>query len=132
MTFRYLLAWLPMIVIGIGNGFLRELTYGRDLSQLGAHQVSTVIALLFFGLYIWGVARLWRFRSARQALAVGLVWLLLTVAFEFGFGHWIAGHSWHRLLHDYDLSAGRLWVMIPIWIAIAPWIFYRLHGRSRK
>ena len=32
--------------------------------------------------------------------------------FELGFGHWVAGHPWSRLLADYDLLAGRIWVLV--------------------
>jgi len=41
-------------------------------------------------------------------ITIGLVWLAMTVAFEFLFGDYVAGHSWDRLLHDYNLFAGRL------------------------
>jgi hypothetical protein len=126
MVLRYLLAWIPMVVIAVANGILRESIYGAGLSELSAHQISTVILLVLFGLYIWGLGRLWRFSSDRQAITVGLCWLLLTVAFEFGFGHWIAGHAWPRLLHDYNLAAGRLWPLVLLWVGLAPWIFHRL------
>jgi hypothetical protein len=131
MKMKYWLAWLPMVFIAIANGILRESTYGRHLSELRARQISTVILLVLFGLYIWGISRLWRFSSARQALTVGLVWLLLTVAFEFGFGLWIAGHPWHKLLHDYNLAAGRLWMLVLGWVAIGPWFFYRPQHRGQ-
>ncbi|MGA7982466.1 MAG: hypothetical protein WCA32_19870, partial [Chromatiaceae bacterium] len=64
--------------------------------------------------------------SAGQAWAVGLAWLALTVAFEFGFGHYVAGHPWASLLADYDLTSGKLWALILVWIAVAPYLFYRL------
>jgi hypothetical protein len=57
---------------------------------------------------------------------IGLTWLALTVAFEFLFGHYVAGHSWRALLNDYDLLAGRLWVLVLAWLALAPYLFYRL------
>ena len=38
------------------------------------------------------------------------LWLGMTLAFEFLFGHYIAGKSWSLLLADYNLAAGRLWV----------------------
>ena len=132
MTFRYLAAWIAMIGIGIANGVLRELTYGAYLPENVAHQVSTVIALVLFGVYIWWISRIWNFNSGRQALTVGVVWLLMTVAFEFGFGHWVAGHTWNELLYDYNLAAGRLWVLVPLWIATAPWVFCRLRQRARN
>jgi hypothetical protein len=58
-------------------------------------------------------------------LLAGLLWLVLTLVFEFGFGRW-RGKSWEQLLADYDLAKGRLWVLIPVFTSLAPYIFYRL------
>jgi hypothetical protein len=30
------------------------------------------------------------------------------------------------LLADYDLTTGRLWVLIPVWVTVAPYLFYRV------
>ena len=125
MIVRYILAWIPMIFIGIINGILREVTYGKYLTELRAHQVSTIIGVLLFGCYIWTLTRLWGFESLQQALIIGFIWLGLTIVFEFTFGHYVAGHSWSRLLSDYNVLAGRVWIVVLIWIAIAPLLFYR-------
>jgi hypothetical protein len=50
----------------------------------------------------------------------------MTVAFEFGFGHYVAGHSWSLLLADYNLLAGRVWSLFLIWITIVPYVTWRL------
>jgi hypothetical protein len=123
---KYVLAWIPMVVIAIANGAVREGWYGKRLGELRAHQVSTLSAMLLFGVYIWVLIRLWRPESGGQALTIGLIWLGLTLAFEFLFGHFVAGHPWTRLIHDYNLLAGRVWVAIPIWVTVAPYLFYRL------
>lgn len=83
---RYILAWMPMIFIGIINGTIREFTYGKYLSELRAHQVSTLTGVLLFSLYIWAVIHFWSFESPKQALVIGCIWLGLTIAFEFLFG----------------------------------------------
>jgi len=115
-----------MVPIAIANGVLRESCYGRHLSELAAHQVSSLLAIGLFGVYIWALVRRWRPESGKQAIAIGLLWLGMTMAFEFPFGHYVAGHSWVRLLHDYDLLAGRLWSLVLAWIALAPYVFFRL------
>lgn len=125
MILRYLLAWVPMVLIGIANGILREMTYGKHFSELRSHQISTVIGILLFGFYIGTLAYFWNFQSSQQAFLVGGIWLFLTIAFEFIFGHFIARHSWSRLLSDYNLLAGRVWSLVLIWIAVAPFLFYR-------
>ncbi|MDV2993300.1 MAG: hypothetical protein N4J56_002954 [Chroococcidiopsis sp. SAG 2025] len=125
MILRYILAWIPMVFIGIINGVIRQVTYGKYFSELRAHQVSSASGVLLLGLYIWTIAHLWGFDSPKQAIAVGLLWLGLTVIFEFTFGHFVAGHSWSKLLSDYNILAGRIWLVVLIWVAIAPWLFSR-------
>jgi hypothetical protein len=124
MIARYIVAWIPMIFIAIANGALREFTYGKHLSELRAHQVSTLTGILFFGVYIWALTRIWRLESAAQAIIIGIIWVGLTVAFEFISGHYVVGNPWSRLLRDYNIFAGRVWIFVPIWVGIAPWLFY--------
>jgi len=126
MILRYLLAWLPMVLIAILNGVLRQAWYAKYMSELRAHQLSTLTGILLFGIYIWSLTRLWKLESSGQALAIGFIWLGLTVVFEFTFGHFVAGHPWRRLLQDYDLLTGRVWVLVLIWVTLAPYLFYRL------
>ncbi|NJR62243.1 MAG: hypothetical protein HC769_27535 [Cyanobacteria bacterium CRU_2_1] len=125
MILRYVLAWIPMVFIGIINGAIREATYGKPLSELRAHQVSTMIGVLLLGLYIWLITRFWSPESFQQAVLIGMLWLSLTVIFEFFFGHYIVGHSWNHLLRDYNFLAGRVWLLVLIWITVAPLLFYR-------
>lgn len=124
MILRYILAWIPMIFIAIANGIIRELTYQKYLGELRAHQVSTITGVVLLGGYIWAITRLWHPESAAQAIFIGLIWLGLTIAFEFIFGHYVAHHSWSELLRDYNIFAGRLWLLVLLWTATAPLAFY--------
>ncbi len=63
---RYVIAWVPMLLIAIANGALRQLTFGKVMSELRAHQLSTVIGSVLIGLFIWAVVRLWPPASARS------------------------------------------------------------------
>ncbi len=125
----YALAWLPMIAIGIANGVLREVVFAGRVAELRAHQLSTVTAVVLLGAYMSLVFRHRPPDSTRQALAVGLLWLALTVGFEFLFGHYVAGHGWARLLDDYDVVAGRVWLAVPALLAIAPYLAFRWRTR---
>jgi hypothetical protein len=126
MIIRYTMAWIPMILIGISNGILRESTYGKYLDELRAHQISTLTGILLFSLYIGTLVHFWGLESASQAITIGLIWLILTVAFEFLFGHFIAGYSWSRLLQDYNILAGRVWILVLFAITFTPFLFYKL------
>ena len=126
---RYLLAWLPMIAIAVANGAFRQAfllpRYGESL----ARQMSTVSLLILFALYIGAVFKFWPLSSARLALGVGIAWLALTLAFEFGLGRFVSHLTWRQMLAEYDLSSGRLWVLVPIWLAVAPVLFFALQER---
>jgi hypothetical protein len=123
---KYVLLWFPMLLLAIANGTLRDLGYRRYTGILLAHQISTVTLIVFFAFYIHYIIQRFPPSSQGQALLIGLLWLLLTLCFEFGFGR-LRGNSWMKLLEDYNLLKGRIWIFIPIWILIAPYLFYRLH-----
>jgi hypothetical protein len=123
---RILVLWLPMVALGIANGVLREATYGKHMPELRAHQLSTLVAIGLLGAYMAVVMRWWPPETAAHAWVIGAVWVGATIGFEFLFGRLVAGHSWTRLFQDYNLAAGRVWVVVPVWIAIAPRVFYSL------
>ncbi len=126
MILRYTFAWLILVVAAILNGALREAVYKNALGELRAHQFSTLTGIILFGVIIWALSRLWPLPSARQAWSVGCLWLAMTIAFEFLFGHFVAGHAWSKLFHDYNILAGRVWLLVLVWTAIAPYVFYKL------
>ena len=126
---RLLLAWLVMLAVSVLNGIARDVGYGRELDPLVAHQLSTLYGMTLLGVVIGAYAWRWTLASAAAAWRAGALWLALTVAFEFIFFHYVTGHSLEELLANYDLSAGRLWPVLLLWIALAPEVFRRLWRR---
>lgn len=124
----YAASWLGMVILAIVNGATRDRGYGPHMSKLAAHQLSTLIGLTLFGIYIWLFTGLRPIESSRQAVSIGATWFGMTVAFEFIFGHFVLKHTWNQLLEDYNLFKGRVWLLVPLWTAIAPYIFYRLRS----
>lgn len=121
--FRYFLCWFPMLVLAIINGAARDLWYKERIGDLGAHQLSTITLILLFAVYIWFVVRKLLPSSKMQSLQIGFMWLCLTLLFEFGFGL-ARGNSFSKLLSNYNLFKGRIWILIPIWITVAPYFFF--------
>jgi len=121
-----MVAWLGMVVLAVFNGLVRDKFYPQSMSALSAHQLSTFIAINLFGIYTWALTRFIPIQSTRQAFTIGSIWFIMTVLFEFVFGHYIAGHSWARLWMDYNIMAGRVWVLLLIWTFMAPYVFYRI------
>jgi hypothetical protein len=115
-----MLGWLGLAAIAIVNGALRQGMYGRWTSDAIAHQLSTVTLLAVSAAYTWWLQRRWPLPSNRTAMGVGVAWLVATVLFEFGLGHYVVGDSWSTLFADYDLTNGRIWVLVPLWFLVAP------------
>jgi hypothetical protein len=125
---RNILLWLPMIAIAILNGAAREAVLTKRLGDLRARQLSTITLVALLGIYIWCIIPVAAPASGMEAGAIGLLWLALTIAFEFFFGHYVSKQPWRKLLEDYNPAAGRIWALVPFWVAVAPYLFYRLRG----
>jgi len=125
VTIFYLLAWFILMIIAIANGLVREKLYGKLLPELVSHQLSTLSGIFLTGLLVWFLNLNWTIENSNQAWLIGCFWLLFTVAFEFGFGHYIIGHSWQRLFADYNIFRGRIWILFLIWICVLPFLLYK-------
>lgn len=126
LIFMYLLAWIGLAIVAILNGTLRVKGYAPYMSELAAHQLSTVIGLCVFGVFFWFLTGFFPLESTGQALGMGVMWLVLTILFEFVFGHFVMGHSWQKLFADYNIFEGRLWSLILIWMSIGPYVFFKI------
>jgi hypothetical protein len=127
---KAVLAWLVLLVLMFANGTLRVLVLQPRLGEETARQVASLTGL---AIVLVASAAFVRFvpegATGRQWLGVGLLWLALTLAFEFLFGHFVSGMSWAALLEDYDVRRGRLWVLVLFGTLLGPWACARLRGR---
>lgn len=123
---QYTLIWLGLPVIAVLNGAIREFFFTDLLGELFAHQLSSFTIVIFISAYVWIAEGRWRLSSAREAAAVGAVWLVQTLLFEFLFGHYVMGHSWASLLADYNVFAGRFWSIVLFWTAVSPLVIYKV------
>lgn len=114
--------WLGLAVVAILNATVRETLFAPAVGDYWGHVASTATLVVAIAV----VASVYFRRvehSFRELVAVGGVWLVATVVFEFGFGHYVMGNSWAALLADYDLFAGRVWVLVLATMALAPVVF---------
>lgn len=122
--------WLALAVAMVLQGAAREALATPALGALRAHQLSSLTgALIVFAGSVLALPWL-GLVGARRQLALGGFWVALTVLFELGFGHWVVGHGWARLLADYDVTAGRLWLLVLVATGLSPWLAGRWIERS--
>lgn len=128
MEIKYILLWLPMIILAFANATLRELVIIKHFSEFRAHQISTIILIFLCAIYIWFVLPSLNILNFKQALLIGLIWVLLTVVFEFALGR-LTGESWDYLFQNYNLFAGRIWLLFLFSLFILPYLFNLIRKR---
>ena len=117
------------VVFFIINGSARQFLYEPKIGILRAHQVSSVIGICFiFLLTYFFISRIGFEFSRVDLLMLGGFWFVLTVLFEFVFGHYVMGHPWSHLFADYNIFKGRLWSLVLIATFIAPYIAGRFYS----
>jgi hypothetical protein len=128
MIRKYLFSWFGLLFLAIVNGALRDGIYKPIVGDLASHQISVLTGIALFGLFIWFIGLRWPLSTSYQAWTIGLMWLAMTVAFEFLFFHYVRGVAWEILLHDYNIADGRLWILVLVWVTIAPWVMWKWRG----
>ena len=127
VLWQYTLLWFGLAILAIINGAIRNVFFSKVLGDLKAHQISTIFLLALISIYTWVFTYFWELGSAGQALLVGLIWVCITILFEFVFGHYVVKKDWQVLFHDYNISKGRIWLFVPIWTFFAPFTFFCLN-----
>jgi len=128
---KSLAIWVLFIPIAILNGAVRNFLYKPFTGELLAHQLSSFAASIFFILLAYFLLRQKVKDLSRNMLFnIGFLWVLLTVLFEFGFGHFIMGNSWGHLLADYNLLNGRIWLLFLLTEFLSPFIIKRIVVRK--
>lgn len=126
---RALLVWLLIVAAESVQGGLRRMLFDPDV-EFVVRQVSVLTgAVIIFGI-TWACIRWLRIRSAVGALGVGVLWVVLTVAFEIVIGRAL-GLSWARIASDYDLLHGGLMPLGLLAMALTPWAVRRLEAERR-
>ena len=118
---RALVVWLVFITVESLLGTLRVLflepRMGAEPAQwTGFVTGSAALLIVAYLLIEW-------IRAARWAalLEIGVLWVVLTFAFEMAIGH-LRGRSWQSLLAGYDIAHGGLMAIALVLVLLAPLI----------
>jgi hypothetical protein len=126
---RSFLYWLPMPVIGMLNGMFRGFVLSSFLSDSRAHQVSSVLLIGLIALYVNLIFQKIRIRNLSEAWLTGVIWSVLTIAFEFGLGYFILHTSMRSMIEQYNVAAGNFWPFIVISLLVMPVLFWKYRNR---
>ena len=127
---KSLVMWLAILMAMMCNGFFRGLVLQPRLGEHVARQVASVLGVCIILAVTAPFVRRLGNRSSAELLGVGILWLVLTVAFEFLFGHYVSGATLETQLADYNLLRGRLWPLVLLTTLLAPWLWSLVPRRA--
>jgi hypothetical protein len=128
MLIRALGIWFVLLLGAVANGAVRESALTPRLGRGVAHAASTVTLSLLILAIGWVTMPWIAPRTLQDAWTIGVVWVALTIAFEFLAGHFVFGRPWNELLADYNLLAGRIWLMVLVVTLMTPVFAFTRRG----
>ncbi|MEJ2690141.1 MAG: hypothetical protein P8130_09360 [Deltaproteobacteria bacterium] len=118
--------WLVMVAAAIGNGLLRERLLVPWLGGSVALPASGVLLSFFILIITWVALPIFGKLRGISYLGLGLLWCCSTLAFEFGFGHYIVGKAWREILQVFNPTRGNLFSFDLVVTFFSPWLAARL------
>jgi len=112
--------WFVIALLAIANGVFRENILVSSLGQSIALPVSgiTLSIIVFIVTYI--SFPIFGKNSALTYFLIGLQWVLMTLLFEFMFGHYMIGKSWSDILQVFNIMKGNLFIIVLIVSLFSP------------
>lgn len=133
MTYlRALAAWLLILLFAMGNGVLREMILLAYFPLPIAFMISGLLLSLVIFVLAFVLAPWLRLDTTGFGLVVGMMWLCLTLLFEFGFGLGVQGLSWDEVLAAYTFADGNIWPLVLLATLFAPLVAQRMRYGNKK
>ena len=126
MTFlRLLRAWAIILPFMIANGIFRELVLKRAVNDATADVLSALIGVAIIVVSTRVLLHPLAGKSVPDLVRASVTLVVLTVLFEFTFGHYVDHKSWAELAANYEIWNGRLWPVVLAVLAFTPFVWGR-------
>jgi hypothetical protein len=112
--------WFAIMLIAIVNGAARDVLLVPRLGDPVARALSCITLTTLIVIVTWLSLRWIHPASLGDAWTIGVMWLVMTLIFEFVAGHYLFHTPWSTLLADYNLFKGRLWILVLVATTITP------------
>lgn len=131
LLLKSLLAWLVILCLAIANGALREVVLIPSIGKSLGFILSGALLSVFVAFVAYAFVRVQPGITVLQGFRIGILWLSLTLAFEFSFGRYVQHKSWAELLDAYTFKDGNVWPVVLLITLLAPYFAALCHAKSR-
>lgn len=115
-------AWLVMLVMTILNEAFWLQILEQRLGRERTLKLSVISLIPLLSVVAFATAILSDWQNEVDVTSVGVVWIGLTVAFEFLFWRFKMQKSWHEIRQRFDIEEGDGTIWLIILVGILPWI----------
>ena len=127
---RALVVWLVLIGVEFAHGILRTVFLVPVVGDFQARQIGVFSGSALILIVTCLFVRWINAPNTKSLLQVGALWVVMTIAFEFTFGHYIFNRSWADLVSDYDLARGGFLAIGMLVVMFSPVIAAKLRIRN--
>ena len=106
--FRAFSVWILIIFAESIHGTIRQLFLAPVVGDFTARRIAVFTGMILIFLITYFFIRWINAPSVKSLFVIGLMWVILTVLFEFALGIFVFDYSWVRMFEDYDISRGGL------------------------
>jgi hypothetical protein len=127
---RGLIVWLVIVFAESIHGTLRQIFLAPLLGDFPARRIAFFVGMLLIFLIAYFFIGWIKAPNTKSLFAIGLMWAILMLLFEFSLGVFVFHYSAERMLEDYDVRRGGLMAFGIIFMAFAPYLAARLRGST--
>ncbi len=110
------------------HGILRVKYLNRPLGDRRARQLGVFTGSVLILVIAWLTVPWLGVGTGGEALAVGMLWMLLMLGFEFAIGRLVFHFPWPRILREFDPTQGGFLVLGMLVLLFAPLLVATLRG----
>jgi hypothetical protein len=133
---RGAMAWTLLPAVALFNGILANTILLPALGEIRTGYVSALVLLILFVAFVVIVGpRMGRPANLLMGLAVGLLWVVFNVAWEFLFVGALKGVPVAQIARGFDLTTvlqGNLYPLLQIAVALGPWVFLNIGSSTAR
>ena len=129
LSLKATMIWCIIVVFAIANGIFRESFLELYLEESIALPISGItLSIIIFTITFLSFKLIEKNRPLIY-LYIGIQWVVMTLLFEFLFGHFVMKKSWQELLQVFDVFEGNLFLLALLTSLFSPIIVSRIRKR---